>query len=169
MLGLTNGVVQLCPYTTEWQRLFDEERTRLQSCVGRFVLDIQHIGSTAIPGIVAKPILDISVAVANFEEAQVCIEPIERLGYIYRGEYGIPRRHYFVRGEPRTHHLHMVEIASAGWKENLFFRDYLREHPEAAADYARTKIRLAKYLRSERQDYQSEKGMFIQQILSKML
>jgi GrpB-like predicted nucleotidyltransferase (UPF0157 family) len=168
MLGLTKGVVQLYPYTTEWKRLFDEERTRLEACVGQFVLDIQHIGSTAIPGIVAKPILDIGVAVSNFEEAQVCIVPLEQLGYIYRGEYGIPRRHYFVKGEPRTHHLHMVEIASAGWKGNLFFRDYLKQHPEAAAEYARIKIRLAQDPPSQRQNYQTEKGVFIQHILGKM-
>jgi GrpB-like predicted nucleotidyltransferase (UPF0157 family) len=108
----------------------------------------------------------LGVAVANFEEAQICIQPLQQLEYTYRGEYGIARRHYFVKGEPRTHHLHMVEVSSTTWKESLFFRDYLREHREAAAEYARIKMQLGACCDRER--YQAEKGAFIAQVLRQM-
>lgn len=93
MIGLKRGIVELAPYTAEWRRLFEEEKARLQAAIGQYVLDIQHVGSTAIPGMIAKPIIDIGIAVRDFEEARVCILPIEQLGYEYRGEQGIPRRH----------------------------------------------------------------------------
>ncbi|MCJ7551153.1 MAG: GrpB family protein, partial [Anaerolineae bacterium] len=112
MIGLERGVVRLAPYTTEWQRCFEAEKERLQAVIGQYVLDIQHVGSTSIPGMIAKPIIDIGIAVTSFEEARVCIQPIQQLGYEYRGELKIPRRHYFVKGDPRTHHLHMNEIDS---------------------------------------------------------
>src|SRR5215208_5776846 len=112
MIGLPTGVVELHPYTAIWVDLFRSEEARLRAAIGRYVLDIQHVGSTSIPGIPAKPIIDIGVAVANFEQAAVCIEPMQTLGYEYKGEFGIPRRHFFTQGEPRTHHLHMNEISS---------------------------------------------------------
>lgn len=107
---------------------------RLRAVLGGFVLDIQHVGSTSIPGIPAKPILDIAVAVANFEEASRCLAPIEALGYTYRGEASIPRRHYFVKGaaDNRTHHLHMNEIQSDDWQQQIAFRDILRQHSDLA-------------------------------------
>mgnify|MGYP001095876825 CR=1 FL=1 len=109
MIGLEERTVKLAPYATEWKRLFEKEKALLQAAIGNHVLDIQHVGSTAIPGMIAKPLIDIGVAVESFEEATVCIQPVERLGYEYRGEYGIPRRHFFVKGDPRTHHIHMNE------------------------------------------------------------
>ena len=100
--------------------------------VVEYVLDIQHVGSTSIPGMIAKPIIDIAIAVKNFEEASVCIEPIERLGYEYKGEFGIPRRHYFTKGNPRTHHIHMNEISSHDWSDQITFRNYLLQHQAMA-------------------------------------
>jgi GrpB-like predicted nucleotidyltransferase (UPF0157 family) len=78
--------------------------------VSGHTLEVQHVGSTAIPGVSAKPVLDVLVGVAGFDEAVCALRP---LGYCYRGEHGIPRRHYFVKGDPRTHHLHMVEALAA--------------------------------------------------------
>ena len=112
MLGLPSGQLQIVSYEPNWPRLYLAEAARLFASLGNDALDVQHIGSTAIPGLPAKPILDIGVAVANFEEAIRCVPLLEQLGYTYRGENGIPRRHYFVKGNPRTHHLHMLEIAS---------------------------------------------------------
>ncbi len=129
------------------------------------VLDVQHIGSTSIPGMPAKPILDIGVAVANFEEAVRCIPLMEQLGYSYKGENGIPRRHYFVKGEPRTHHLHMLEAASEEWKNHLLFRDYLRGNAEAARAYANLKRQLAASFAADREAYQTGKERFINAVL----
>lgn len=130
MLGLARGTVTLQPYTEEWPVLFRTEAAHLQAAIGAHVLDIQHVGSTAIPGLPAKPILDIGVAVENFEAAAICIQPLAAIGYRYRGEMGIPRRHYFVKGDPITHHLHMNEISSADWQQQIAFRDYLRQHTD---------------------------------------
>src|SRR5947207_115171 len=111
-----------------------------------------------IPGMPAKPILDIGIAVANFEEAVRCIPPMEQLGYTYKSENGIPRRHYFVKGAPRTHHVHMVEIESEGWRSNLLFRDYLIKNPETAREYGKLKQELAKQFATNREAYQAGKG-----------
>lgn len=147
MIGLQRGIVKLIPYTVEWKRLFDKEKARLQAAVGNYVLDIEHVGTTSIPGMVAKPIIDIGIAVQNFEEAAICIKPIEQLRYEYRGEHGIPRRHYFVKGDPRTHHIHMVEANSRDWETMLLFRDYLIQHPEFAEEYAELKVQLVSSLK----------------------
>ncbi len=165
VIGLRDGVVELHPYTPEWARLFEEEKALLQAAVGEQMLDIQHIGSTSIPGLVAKPIIDIGIAVKSFEEARVCIHPIEQLGYWYRGEYGIPRRHYFEKGSPRTHHIHAFGIRSRRWKDHLLFRDYLIDHPELAGEYAVLKEELALRHPADRDAYVESKGPFIERVL----
>ena len=165
MIGLRKGVVKLAPYTAEWKRLFEEEKTLLQSAIGQYVLGIQHVGSTAIPRMSAKPIIDIGIAVTSFEEARVCIQPIEQLGYEYRGEYGIPRRHFFVKGNPRTHHIHINEIDSHDWQNQVLFCDYLIQHPELAEEYAALKAELAQRHSTDREAYQDGKGQFIEQVL----
>jgi len=167
MLGLSEDTVKLVPYTPEWDRLFKEEKARIQATIGVYILDIQHIGSTAIPGIVAKPIIDMSVAVENFEEAIICVEPLIQLGYHYMGENGIPRRHYFQLGQPnRTHHLHMVEINSDDRERTLLFRDYLRQHPEIAQAYASLKHKLADQFGHNRPLYVQGKSPFIEEVLA---
>jgi GrpB-like predicted nucleotidyltransferase (UPF0157 family) len=167
MIGLETDVVKLIPYTVEWNRFFEKEKDILTSAIGEYVLDIQHVGSTSISGMVAKPIIDIAVAVANFEEARVCIGPIEQLGYEYRGEHGIPRRHYFVKDNPRTHHLHMNEVDSLAWQDHILFRDYLTENPDVAGEYAALKLRLAQRYKTDREAYQAGKDPFIEKVLSK--
>lgn len=165
VIGLESGIVRLSPYREEWARLFAEEKRRLEKAVGQYVLDIQHVGSTSIPGLPAKQIIDIGVAVRNFEEAAVCIMPIEELGYEYVGENGIPRRHYFRKGDPRTHHLHMNEIGGPDWQNQILFRNYLRRHPEAREEYANLKMRLAQQYPTDRDAYLAGKDPFITRIL----
>jgi GrpB-like predicted nucleotidyltransferase (UPF0157 family) len=174
IIGLKKGIVRLEPHNEEWTLLFEEERARIETAVGPYILDIQHVGSTAIPGIPAKPIIDINVAVRNFEEAAVCIDPLVQLGYVYRGENGIPRRHYFHKGSPgspgspdspHTHHLHMDEISGPAWQNQILFRDYLRQHPETAAQYARLKTELAQRYPTDRNVYLDGKAPFIEKVL----
>lgn len=164
-IGLQRGAVQLVPYSAEWPRLFQEEKARLQAALGREALDIQHVGSTSIPGMVAKPIIDIAIAVASFKEAMVCVAPIEGLGYEYHGENGIPRRHFFVKGNPRTYHLHMLEQGSPEWENHLLFRDHLIRHPDCAAEYAALKTDLARRFENDRKTYTDEKAPFILRVL----
>ncbi len=165
MLGLEKGTVRLIPYTDEWGRLFEEEKSRLQAAVGKYVLDIQHVGSTSIPGMGAKPIIDIGIAVKNFEEASICIPPIEQLGYEYKGENGIPRRHFFAKGNPTTHHIHITEIGSRDWNNQITFRDYLTQHPEIAKAYAELKMELAQRYPTDRESYLEGKAPFIERVL----
>ena len=165
MIGLERDVVRLVPYTAEWKRLFEEEKACLQAAIGPYVLDIQHVGSTAIPGMVAKPILDIAIAVRDFEDGLACVVPLEKLGYEYRGVVGVISRHYFSKGEPRTHHIHMYAIDSPDWENQLLFRDYLRAHPDWARAYADLKQEMAQRYSQDREAYMLAKGPFIQEIL----
>ena len=166
-IGLERGVVRLATYDPEWPRLFEQEKARLQAALGGQVLDIQHIGSTSIPGLTAKPILDIAIAVENFEAAFACVPLIEKLGYEFMGEHGILRRHYFVKRDPRsTHHIHMLELTNAEYQAHLLFRDYLRLHPEAITQYQTLKQRLAEQHPNDREAYTDGKAEFIGQILA---
>ena len=165
MLGLASGTVRVCPYAPEWARLFEEEAGHIRAAIGPYVLDIQHIGSTSVPGLAAKPIIDIGIAVADFDEATRCVQPLVALGYEYRGENGIARRHYFILGNPRTYHVHMNERASADWQQTICFRDYLRAHSAVAAAYADLKLRLAQQFPTDRPAYQDGKDSFIKQVL----
>lgn len=169
MPGLTAGTVEVHPYSAEWPLLFEAEASRIRSAIGADILDIQHIGSTSVPGLAAKPIIDIGIAVRDFEEAACCVEPLVALGYRYRGELGIPRRHYFQRGEPRMYQVHMNERTSADWRQTMAFRDYLRAHPEAAAEYAELKMHLALQFPTDLPAYSAGKDAFIKQLLHQAL
>jgi GrpB-like predicted nucleotidyltransferase (UPF0157 family) len=166
-LGLENDTVRLVDYQPNWEKTFLEEQAQLYETLGSAVLDVQHIGSTAVPELSAKPILDIGVAVKDFDEAFAAVRLLERLGYTYRGEYGIARRHYFVKGSPRTHHLHMLEGTSLEWRNHLHLRDYLRTHPEAVAVYQALKTQLAERFPNDRNAYTEGKHAFIQGILNR--
>lgn len=166
-LGLENATVRLTPYQPDWERAFLEERARLYETLGDAVLDVQHIGSTAVPGLSAKPVLDIGVAVRDFDEAFALVHPLEALGYTYRGEYGVARRHYFVKGTPTTHHLHGLEHASLEWRNHLRFRDHLRAYPEAAAAYEALKLQLAGRFPEDREAYTNGKHTFVRAILNR--
>ncbi len=167
MLGLEQGIVRLVPYSSEWKEYFEREKAALQSTLGEKILDIQHIGSTSIPGMPAKPIIDIAIAVDDFEDAKVCIPIIESLGYEYKGEFGIPHRHYFVKGNPRLFHIHMSEITSIEWQNTIQFRDYLRAHPGAAQEYADLKQQLALKYPQDREAYLEGKTEFVEGVLAK--
>jgi GrpB-like predicted nucleotidyltransferase (UPF0157 family) len=167
ILGLPSGTVALAPYTPEWARLFEEERARLQDALGDLALDIQHVGSTSVPGMAAKPILDIAIAVREFEAARACISPMERLGFTFRGELGIPRRHYFVKGALHSRHVHMLEATSESWRTMVLFRDWLLLHPETREEYAHLKQCLAKRFPLDRTAYTNGKHTFIQGVLQR--
>jgi GrpB-like predicted nucleotidyltransferase (UPF0157 family) len=164
-LGLPDDVVRLRPYTSVWRWLFHMERIRLWVRLRSQVLDIQHVGSTAIPGMIAKPIIDVLVVVENFERAAGCIHAIEQLGYEYKGENEKLRQYYFVRGHPTTHTLYVVERQSEDLAAKTCFRDTLIHHPEVARAYADLKRRFARRFSTDRQAYQEAKGVFIQRVL----
>lgn len=169
MLGLRRGAVQLVPYTPEWATLFQAERARLQQALGDDALDIQHIGSTAVPGLAAKPILDLGVAVAADAVVSGCVPRLTALGYTYRGYRGPDRGHFFDQGSEQrlTHYLHMLPVGEPGWENYLRFRDYLIAHPEAREAYMRLKEELAAQYAEDRAAYTAAKAAFIQSILAR--
>ena len=165
--GLASGEVSLTRAHDAWSIAYERERVRIVAALGEHLLDIQHVGSTSIPNVPAKPILDILVGVRDFDEATACVVPMIAIGYTYRGENGIPRRHYFVKGNPRTHHVHMVEVGSDTWRVTLRFRDLLRMSPGLASEYAREKERLALLHAGNREVYQREKDTVVESILAR--
>jgi GrpB-like predicted nucleotidyltransferase (UPF0157 family) len=162
-LGLPDGEFFLLDWSPEWARLFDQERARIATALGSMVLDIQHVGSTAIPGLCAKPVIDIAIGIENFEKAFETVGPLEAIGYTFRGEFGLPRRHYFIKGSPRTHQVHMWEIASADWKRHIAFRDYLRANNIARDRYAVMKLEVSRTAKT-RLEYQDAKDPLIQEL-----
>lgn len=165
--GLNPDELRLVPAGSEWALRFLTERELLSNALGPAAIDIQHVGSTAVLGILAKPILDLAVAIPSFEYGHALVPILEALGYEYRGEYGISRRHYFVKGRPRrTHHLHMLEKKSEDWKRHIHFRDRLRESSALAAQYSELKLNNLSDSAGNRDRYQSLKASFIAAIYS---
>ena len=130
------------------------------------MIDIQHIGSTAIRGIVAKPILDVAVVVHDLNA--INLDGMKRYGYIHRGEAGVPGRSYFVKyrdGDISTHHIHCYESDNQNLLDSIIFRDYLIAHPDYAMQYNALKLRLAEQYAADRGKYTNEKTDFIKMIL----
>lgn len=165
-----NSPVRLVDYDPKWPILYEEEKASILGVIGDFIVNIQHIGSTAVPGLGAKPIIDIMVAIRQLALIEKCIQPLQTIGYEYLGEYGIPGRHYFRKppGHPHsTHHLHMVERESDFWERHILFRDFLRVHPEEAQRYYELKRELATKFVSDRDVYTDAKTSFIVYVVNK--
>jgi GrpB-like predicted nucleotidyltransferase (UPF0157 family) len=163
-LGLEGGKVRLRDSDQRWPELFRAERERLMAAIGPLVTGIEHFGSTSIPGIKAKPILDILVGLKRFEDGTKLIEPLAGLGYDYVGTEMVPNDHLFGRGVVRTVLLHAVEDGGYHWRRNLRFRDRLRAEPGLAADYEALKVELAERFADKRAEYTAAKKAFIDSI-----
>jgi GrpB-like predicted nucleotidyltransferase (UPF0157 family) len=165
-LGVVDGSVRLVPHNPLWQTYFDLESQHLYKVLEPYIKEIRHIGSTAIPGIFAKPILDIMVGLVNVADVRHCEAPLEALDYIYEGEQDISGWHFFRKktGDLTTHHLHVVEWNGAYWRDHVLFQEYLFRHPEVAEAYERLKITLAKKYADDREAYTQDKTDFINKI-----
>ena len=166
--------IEIVDYDASWPRLFEEERARLESLLpADEIIAIEHAGSTAIPGLAAKPIIDIFVAVRSIEIAQATlVEPIEATGYVYWAENPDRSRMFFVKGMPpygtrRTHHIHVLEPMNDAWQRVLVFRDHLREHPDEAERYHQLKRELAQRYRSDREAYTRAKDSYVLAVVEK--
>jgi GrpB-like predicted nucleotidyltransferase (UPF0157 family) len=162
--------VIVVPYDEAWPSLFEEERTRIEGAIGPWVEEIEHVGSTAVSGLAAKPVIDIMVGVKSLDESPILVERLVDIGYEYVPEFErvLPFRRYFrkMREGRRTHQIHLVERSNAEWWDrHLLFRDYLRAHPEAAQDYARLKRDLSRRLGGDRVAYTDAKSGFISEIV----
>jgi len=167
-----SGSIVVSDYDPNWPALFEQESIRIGKALGSFALAIEHVGSTAVPGLPAKPIIDLSVGVASLEEAGGrCIGPIEKLGYIHMPEYAswLPGELFFRKGPPGpwTHHVHLMEPSHPRWEALLVFRDYLRAHPEAANAYAEIKRGLAASWNDDIAAYRNGKSRFVEETTAK--
>lgn len=133
-------IITVEPYNPDWPAAYKKEASQFNNVLSDLLLNIEHIGSTAVTGLAAKPIIDILFVVKSLQELDESDAAIKAMGYIPRGEYGIAGRRYFVKGgDSRTHHVHAFENGSQHIVRHLAFRDYLRRHHEIAEQYAETK------------------------------
>ena len=164
-LGLESGIVRLVEYDDRWPVLFAAEAQRILAHGGALPLRIEHIGSTSIPRMCAKPILDIAAGRPADLPIAAYISALERAGYAHRGDRGVPGREFFCRGEPRAYHLHLVEDDGPLWREYVAVRDYLREHGEAVRELADIKRALAARFPRDREGYMQAKSAYVDEIL----
>ncbi|MDD5529435.1 MAG: GrpB family protein [bacterium] len=166
-IGLKRGTVKIVPYSTKWHTAFEKEKKVLSNILKGKFLDIQHIGSTSIPGLVAKPILDIAIAISNINILEECIKKLENNGYQYLGDKEGRKNYLFVKGDEdnRTHYIHIVGINSLNWKNYILFRDYLISNKDSYIEYSKLKKKLAKRFSNNRKEYTKLKADFIEKII----
>ena len=161
--------LRLVAYDPAWPGRFAAEAARLRAALGGTASAVEHVGSTAVPGLAGKPVLDVAVAVASETDADACVAPLGGLGYEYRGPYGPdPRRRYYVRNAAgaRVAQLHLYVLPAAAWDELLAFRDALRADPALAAAYAAEKYRAAEAVGWDKAAYSLAKGPFVERALA---
>lgn len=157
-------------YDPRWSAMFGRERKRIQVALGDHAVAIEHIGSTAVAGLAAKPIIDILVGVQEASDLDGCIGPLTAIGYIYDPFPEFPERRFFRDGPMGAgpHHVHCTRYGSEFWEEKVLFRDWLRTHPDAARDYLTLKMDLAGQFGQDRERYErytAGKNAFIQAAL----
>jgi len=164
--GTEHDRIELTEYNPEWPAVFEAESARIRAACGSALVAVEHIGSTALPGIAAKPVLDLMLGVLRLEDADELAAPMRALGYEYAGRYEAFGRFSFVlrvHGR-RVSHAHGFVMDGAHWRRHLFFRDHLRSHPEAAARYESLKRKLAARYEDDREAYSDGKTPFLRSI-----
>ena len=159
--------VEVVPHNPRWRDAFEAEAKHVAAALGENVVAIHHIGSTAIPNIYAKPVIDLLVEVRDITEVDEQSSAMESLGYEVMGEYGIPGRRYFRKDNRegiRTHHIHVFEAGSAEVERHLAFRDYMIAHPREAQRYSEMKRKLAEEHPQSIDGYMDGKDGFIKEM-----
>jgi GrpB-like predicted nucleotidyltransferase (UPF0157 family) len=159
--------VEIEAYDPAWPTTFITERDLLAKVLEPWLVGrIEHVGSTAVPGLAAKPVIDIMAPVRDLESSRPALAALQAVGYCY-APYNTDVEHWLCKPRPehRTHHLHLVPLGSRLWVEKLAFRDLLRSDASVALAYAALKYRLAQAYRNDRERYTEEKGPFIEEAL----
>lgn len=163
--AVTVRKVEVVPHQAEWSHMFREESKKITNVFEEEILNIFHIGSTAIPNIKAKPVIDMMVEVLNIEKVDYFNHEMEQLGYEALGENRIPGRRFFRKGgDNRTHHVHIFEQGNEEINRHLNFRDYMIAHPEEARRYSQLKEDLAKKFPTSIEKYIEGKNDYIKEI-----
>lgn len=167
MIGLKKGIVKFAPYDKEWEVFFEKEKILLQKTLGPAALDIQHVGSTSVPGMSAKPIIDIALGIKALNSYKQYIVPLQSINYIFKEHVRLKNDYYFAKGneEEITCHLHLVKYQGEIWKNYLAFRNYLRVNPQSVREYIELKETLRKKFPENRKKYTAGKSKFISSII----
>lgn len=163
--------IVIVDYDTQWPLMFARESAGIRAALGESVVAIEHIGSTAVTGLGAKPIIDIMVGLMRMDDADKCVAPLEAIGYTYDPYPEFSERRFFRDGPMGAgpHHLHMTQHGSEFWQENILFRDWLRTHSEDADKYLKLKRTLAAKYGEDRERYErftAGKDAFISAIIA---
>lgn len=163
--------IQVVPYDSRWPGRFAREADRLRAIFGAQVVAIHHIGSTAIPNISAKPIIDVLVEVVSIAAIDAFNQEMIERSYLPKGEFGIPGRRFFIKGteERRSHHVHVFQAGDPEMQRHLAFRDYMIAHPEEAEAYSVLKRELAREFPHDAEGYMAGKNDFIVEVERKAL
>ena len=167
MLGLHKDKVSLVPHSSNWHTEFEQEKEKLQTILGNIALAIEHIGSTSISGLSAKPILDIAVAVENIEALKSVIPILTEAGYDILDSIETKGEVLARKGTPdnRTHYIHVEILVDTYWNNHIMFRDFLLKHQEYVEAYEKLKKDLATQFSDDRKKYTAAKNDFIQNVL----
>lgn len=165
MLGLPGNKVFLVDYDKEWELLFNQEKQKILEVFEGHNIQVHHIGSTAVKCLKSKPILDIAIEVNSFNNVQHYIGYLKKLNYISKGSDILPDRYYFLKGNPRTHQIHLFEKNNYYLKQQITFRDILRKHANVKDEYESLKIKLANANKNDKHRYTDLKTEYINRIL----
>ncbi|MDD9781537.1 GrpB family protein [Priestia megaterium] len=168
MVGLERGVVKLEPYNYKWIMLFDKERELLYFHLKDLIIEIEHVGSTSIEGLSAKPIIDIAIGVSSLDKIIRIKEKVKGIGYV-EIPVNIDGKHVFVKDKENkiTHFLHVMVYNQHLWRDQICFRDSLRSSPDSKLEYVKLKQELAKKYPNDVISYTNEKKKFVDSILKK--
>ena len=167
---MADAPIEIVDYDPEWPVRFERERILIAHALEPWLAgEPVHIGSTAVPGLAAKPIIDVMAPVRSLENARPAIKAAAAIGYVHF-PYKAGVMHWFCKPSPvaRTHHLHLIPLGSSLWEERIAFRDALRADAGVRAKYQALKLLLAKLHREDREAYTEGKGPFIAQALNSL-
>jgi GrpB-like predicted nucleotidyltransferase (UPF0157 family) len=167
--GMPNPII-VVDYDPTWPEQFAALRVHIASALGDLAATIEHVGSTAVPGLAAKPVIDIDVLLSSKEGFREVVERLAPLGYVHEGNLGIAGREVFrLPPDQPAHHLYVCVPDSQEYRRHTAFRDYLRAHPESAEAYGELKRRLARIHHDDREKYLSGKDEFVREILRRVV
>ncbi len=170
MSNKTIASVELSLYDPAWGEMFRREEIEIRKVIGEHIERVEHIGSTSIEGLAAKPEIDLLIGVRDITDAEKCIVPLRDFGYVYFSKFEqlVPERRYFRKSEgiKPLFHIHMVETKSSFYEERILFRDYLRSHKEMREEYEKLKRILLQASNGDRGTYQDGKKEFVERIVT---
>ena len=157
--------ITVVAYNPEWPQMFDQEAKNLKEIFGELAIGMHHKGSTSVPNLMAKPVIDITIEVDDIAKVDQLNASLSSIGYNARGEYGMPLRRFFTKGEPRSHHLHVWDKGHAEIEKDLLFRDTLIQNQPARLAYENLKQKLCEQHQFEPDQYTIGKNRLVKEIL----